>query len=393
MQDVVVLSAVRSAVGSFNGSLSSIEPADLAGTVMKEAVLRSKVDPALINYVTVGNCIPTEIRYPYVARVASIQAGLSMDSVAMAVNRLCSSGLQGIVTSAQQIMLGDCDYAISGGVEVMSRGLYGSQAMRSGARMGDTKLIDLMVSPLTDPFGVGHMGITAENLAKKWNITREEQDAFAALSHQKAAAAIAEGRFKEQIVPITVKTRKGDVVVDTDEGVKAETSAESLSKLKPVFLKENGTVTAGNASSINDGASFFVLASAQAAAKSGLKPIARLVSYAVAGVPNDVMGEGPIPSTRLALAKAGLSLSQMDVIESNEAFAAQALTVAKALELDMSKTNPNGGAISIGHPIGASGAVIATKAIYELHRTNGKYALVTMCIGGGQGIAAIFERI
>ncbi len=393
MQEVVVLSAVRSAVGSFNGVLSSLEPAELAGTVMKEAVTRSKVDPALINYVTVGNVIPTETRYPYVARVASIQAGLSMDSVAMSVNRLCSSGLQGIVTSAQQIMLGDCEYAIGGGVEVMSRGLYGSPAMRSGARMGDTKLIDMMVSALTDPFGVGHMGITAENLAKKWNITREEQDQFAAASHKKAAQAIAEGRFKDQIVPITIKTRKGDVIVDTDEGVKVETTFESLSKLRPVFLKENGTVTAGNASSINDGASFFVLASAQAASKAGQKPIARLVSYAVAGVPNDVMGEGPIPATKLALAKAGLILAHMDVIESNEAFAAQALTVAKALNLDLSKTNPNGGAISIGHPIGASGAVIATKAIYELHRTSGKYALVTMCIGGGQGIAAIFERL
>jgi acetyl-CoA C-acetyltransferase len=393
MEEVVVLSAVRSAVGSFNGALSSMEPADLAGLVMKEAVARSKVDPALINYVTVGNCIPTETRYPYVARVASIQAGLSMESVAMAVNRLCSSGLQGIVTSAQQIMLGDCEYAIGGGVEVMSRGLYGAPAMRSGARMGDTKMIDMMVSALTDPFGVGHMGITAENLAKKWDITREQQDIFAAESHRRAAAAIAEGRFKEQIVPLTIKTRKGDVIVDTDEGVKAETTLESLTKLRPVFLKENGTVTAGNASSINDGASFFVLASAKAAEKAGQKPMARLVSYAVAGVPNDVMGEGPIPASKFALAKAGLKLDQMDVIESNEAFASQALTVAKGLGLDMAKTNPNGGAISIGHPIGASGAVIATKALYELHRVNGKYALVTMCIGGGQGIAAIFERL
>jgi len=277
----------------------------------------------------------------------------------------------------------------------MSRGLYGSQAMRSGARMGDTKLIDLMVSPLTDPFGVGHMGITAENLAKKWNITREEQDAFAALSHQKAAAAIAEGRFKEQIVPITVKTRKGDVVVDTDEGVKAETSAESLSKLKPVFLKENGTVTAGNASSINDGASFFVLASAQAAAKSGLKPIARLVSYAVAGVPNDVMGEGPIPSTRLALAKAGLSLSQMDVIELNEAFASQGLATLRDLGVadDDARVNPNGGAIALGHPLGMSGARLVTTALYELERKGGRYALCTMCIGVGQGIAIVIERV
>ena len=371
-QDVVVLSAVRSAIGSYSGALSSIEPSELAGTVMQVAVERSGVDPHAINYVTVGNCIPTEARYPYVARVASIQAGLSMDSVAMAVNRLCSSGLQAIVTT---------------------RGLYGSPAMRTGARMGDTKLIDMMVSALTDPFGVGHMGITAENLAKKWNISREEQDAFAALSHQKAAKAIAEGRFKTQIAPITIKTRKGEVVFDTDEGVKAETTAESLSKLKPVFLKENGTVTAGNASSINDGASFFVLASAQAAERSGHKPLARLVSYAVAGVPNEVMGEGPIPASKLALSRAGLTVAHMDVVESNEAFAVQSLTVAKALALDLSKTNVNGGAIALGHPIGASGAAIATKAIYELHRSQGKYALVTMCIGGGQGIAVIFERL
>lgn len=392
-QDVVILSAVRSAVGSFNGSLSTLEPCELAGMVMKEAVSRSAIDPKEINYVTVGNCIPTDNRYPYVARVASIQAGLPMESVAMAVNRLCSSGLQGIVTSAQQIMLGDCNYAIGGGVEVMSRGLYGSPAMRSGARMGETKMIDMMVSALTDPFGVGHMGITAENLAKKWGITREEQDAFAAQSHQKAAAAQADGRFKSQIVPITIKTRKGDIVYESDEGVKAETTAESLAKLKPVFLKENGTVTAGNASSINDGASFFVLASAAAAAKAGQKPMARIVSYAVAGVPNDVMGEGPIPASKLALSRAGISMDQLDVIESNEAFAVQSLTVAKGLGLDLSKTNVNGGAVALGHPIGASGAVIATKAIYELHRSNGRYALVTMCIGGGQGIAVIFERL
>jgi acetyl-CoA C-acetyltransferase len=393
MQEVVILSAVRSAVGTFNGSLSTLEPAELGGLVMKEAIARSKVDPSLINYVTVGNCIPTETRYPYVARVASIQAGLPMESVAMAVNRLCSSGLQGIVTSAQQIQLGVCDYAIGGGVEVMSRGLYGAPAMRSGARMGDTKMIDMMVSALTDPFGVGHMGITAENLAKKWGFTREQQDELAAESHKRAAAAIASGKFKEQIVPITIKTRKGDVVFDTDEGVKAETSIESLAKLKPVFLKENGTVTAGNASSINDGSSFFVMASAAAAQKAGLQPMARIVSYAVAGVPNDVMGEGPIPATKIALQRAGLTLDQLDVIESNEAFAVQALTVAKGLGFDMSKTNPNGGAVAIGHPIGASGAILATKALYELQRIGGKYALVTMCIGGGQGIATIFERI
>ena len=390
--DVVVLSAVRSAIGAFGGSLSSIEPAELAGQVMKEAVQRSSVDPAQINYVTVGNTIPTESRFPYVARVASIQAGLSMESVAMAVNRLCSSGLQAIVTTAQGIMLGDYDYGIGGGVEVMSRAGYLSTAMRNGARMGDTQMVDMMVATLTDPFGVGHMGITAENLAAKWGITREEQDALAAESQRRAANAIKEGRFKSQILPITLKTRKGEVIFDTDEHVKADTTVETLAKMRPAF-KKDGTVTAGNASGINDGAAFFVLAAADVAANAGQKPIARLVSYAVAGVPNDVMGEGPIPASKQALKKAGLSLDQMDVIESNEAFAAQAIAVSRGLGLDMNKTNPNGGAIALGHPIGCSGAFIATKALYELQRINGKYALVTMCIGGGQGIAAVFERM
>ena len=392
-RDVVVLSAVRSAIGTFNGALSSFEPSELGGIVMKEAVARSGVDPALINYITVGNTIPTDSRYGYVARVASIQAGLPMESVAMALNRLCSSGLQAIVTTAQQIMLGDCDYGVGGGVEVMSRGMYGSPAMRSGARMGDTKMIDLMVGILTDPFGVGHMGVTAENLVEKWKLTRDEQDALAVESHRRAANAIKEGRFKSQIVPITIKTRKGDVVFDTDEHVKPETTMETLAKMKAVFKKEGGSVTAGNASGINDGAAFFVLADAETAKKAGHKPIARLVSYAVAGVPNHIMGEGPIPATKLALERAGLKLDQMDVIESNEAFAAQALAVTKGLGLDPAKTNVNGGAIALGHPIGCSGAAIATKAIHELHRVQGKYALVTMCIGGGQGIATIFERL
>ena len=392
-RDVVVLSAVRSAIGTFNGSLSSFEPSELGGIVMKEAVARSGVDPALINYITVGNTIPTDSRYAYVARVASIQAGLPMDSVAMSLNRLCSSGLQAIVTTAQQIMLGDCDYGIGGGVEVMSRGMYGSPAMRSGARMGDTKMLDLMVAVLTDPFGVGHMGVTAENLVEKWKLTREEQDAFAMESHRRAAHAIKEGRFKSQIVPITIKSRKGDVVFDTDEHCKPDTTMETLGKMKAVFKKEGGSVTAGNASGINDGAAFFVLADADTAKKAGHKPIARLVSYAVAGVPNHIMGEGPIPATKLALERAGLKLDQMDVIESNEAFAAQALAVTKGLGLDPAKTNVNGGAIALGHPIGCSGAAIATKALHELQRVQGKYALVTMCIGGGQGIATIFERM
>ena len=392
-RDVVVLGAARSAIGTFGGALADMEPAELAGLVMKEAVKRSGVDPQAINYVTVGNTIPTESRFAYVARVASIQAGLPMDSVAMSVNRLCSSGLQGIVTTAQNILLGDCDYGVGGGVEVMSRGGYLSPAMRTGARMGDTKLIDMMVATLTDPFGVGHMGITAENLVTKWGITREEQDALAVDSHRKAAAAIAEGRFKSQIVPILKKTRKGEVTFDTDEHVKADTTMESLAKLKPAFKKDGGSVTAGNASGINDGAAFFVLADAAVAASHGHKPMARLVSYAVAGVPNEVMGEGPIPASKLALKKAGLGLDQMDVIESNEAFAAQAIAVARGLEFDMKKVNPNGGAIALGHPIGCSGAFLATKAVYELHRTGGRYALVTMCIGGGQGIAAVFERL
>ena len=391
-REVVVLSAVRSAIGTFGGALAGIEPAELAGIVMKEAVGRSGVDPNQIGYVTVGTVIPTDSRFGYVSRVASIQAGLPMDSVAMQVSRLCSSGLQAIVSSAQNIMLGDSDYGIGGGVEVMSRSGYMSTAMRTGARMGDTKIIDMMVATLSDPFGVGHMGITAENLAVKWNISREEQDAFAVESQRRAAAAIAEGRFKSQIVPVVQKGRQGDVTFDTDEHVKASTTMETLGKMKPAF-KKDGTVTAGNASGINDGAAFFVLAAADVAAKAGQKPIARLVSYAIAGVPNEIMGEGPIPASKLALKKAGLTLEQMDVIEANEAFAAQAIAVSKGLGLDPVKTNPNGGAIALGHPIGCSGAFIATKALYELQRINGKYALVTMCIGGGQGIAAVFERL
>lgn len=391
-KEVFVLSAARSAIGSFGGSLSGVEPAELAADVMKGAIERSGVPASEYEFVTVGNCIPTESRFAYVARVASVSAGLPMESVAMAVNRLCSSGLQAIVSSAQAILLGDAELAIGGGVEVMSRGAYLSTAMRSGARMGDTTLIDSMVATLTDPFGVGHMGVTAENLATKWEISREEQDALAAESHRRAAKAREEGRFKEQIVPITLKSRKGETIFDQDEHIRPDTTAEILGKMRPAF-KKDGSVTAGNASGINDGASFFTLASGEAVKARGLKPMARLVSYAIAGVPNDVMGEGPIPASKKALAKAGLGLEAMDVIESNEAFAAQALTVQKALGLDPAKTNPNGGAIALGHPIGASGAAIATKAIYELKRINGRYALVTMCIGGGQGIAAIFERV
>ncbi|MDD5248629.1 MAG: acetyl-CoA C-acyltransferase family protein [Rhodocyclaceae bacterium] len=391
-KEVVVLSAARSAVGTFNGSLKDMEPADLGGLVVKEAIARSGVDPKQITFATVGNCIPTEARYAYVARNATIQGGMSMDSVTFAVNRLCGSSQQAIVSSAQAILLGDADFALAGGVEVMSRGGYLLPALRSGARMGDTKAIDMMVAVLTDPFGVGHMGVTAENLAVKWGITREQQDAFAVESQRRAAAAIAAGHFKSQIVPITLKTRKGDVIFDTDEHPKAGTTMETLAKMKPAF-KKDGTVTAGNASGINDAAAFLVLADAAKAAAAGHKPIARLVAYAIAGVPNDVMGEGPIPSTKVALRKAGLTLDKMDVIESNEAFAAQSITVARGLELDPAKTNPNGGAIALGHPVGASGAFIVTKLLYELQRTGGKYGLATMCIGGGQGITTVWERL
>jgi len=391
-RDVVVLSALRSPIGTFGGGLSHIEPHELGGTVMKAAVDRAGVDAGLISHVTVGNCIPTDSRFAYVARVASIQAGLPMESVAMAVNRLCASGLQAVLTTAQSILLGDCDYGIGGGVEVMSRGAYLSPAMRSGARMGDATMVDSMVATLTDPFGVGHMGITAENLAAKWGITREEQDALAVESHRRAAAAIAEGRFKSQIVPIVKQTKKGEVVLDTDEHVKPGTTLSTLASMKPAF-KKDGTVTAGNASGINDGAAFLVLAESEVAREAGHIPLARLVSYALAGVPNHIMGEGPIPATRLVLKRAGLRLDQIDVIESNEAFAAQAVAVARGLEFDMSKVNPNGGAIALGHPVGCSGAFLATKAIHELQRIGGRYALVTMCVGGGQGIAALFERI
>ncbi|MDP1524216.1 MAG: acetyl-CoA C-acyltransferase family protein [Rhodocyclaceae bacterium] len=391
-KEVVALSAVRSAVGAFAGSLSSLEPAELGGMVVKAAIERAGVDSKQITFATVGNCIPTESRYAYVSRVATIQGGMSMDSTVFAVNRLCGSAQQAIVSSAQAIMLGDAEFAIAGGVEVMSRGGYLLPALRSGARMGDTQAIDMMVSVLTDPFGVGHMGITAENLATKWGISREEQDAFAVESQARAAKAQAEGYFKSQIVPITLKSRKGDVVFDTDEHLKPATTMESLAKMKPAF-KKDGTVTAGNASGINDAAAFLVLADAAKAAAGGHKPIARLVAYAIAGVPNDVMGEGPIPSSKVALQKAGLTLDQMDIVESNEAFAAQSIAVTRGLGLDPAKTNPNGGAIAIGHPVGATGSVIVTKLLHEMIRTNKRYGMATMCIGGGQGITTIWERI
>ena len=391
-REVVVLSAARSAVGAFNGSLKDMEPCELGAVVVKETIARSGVDPKAITFATVGHCIPTDSRYAYVARVATVNGGLSTDSVAFAVNRLCGSSQQAIVNSAQAILLGDADFALAGGVEVMSRGAYMMPALRSGARMGDAKAIDMMVAVLTDPFGVGHMGITAENLATKWNISREEQDAFAVESQKRAAAAQAAGHFKGQIVPITFQTKKGDVVFDTDEHLKPGTTMESLAKMKPAF-KKDGSVTAGNASGINDAAAFLVLADAAKASAAGHKPIARLVSYGIGGVPNELMGEGPIPSSKIALAKAGLKLDQIDIIESNEAFAAQSIAVLKGLGLDPAKTNVNGGAIALGHPVGATGAFIVTKLLHEMQRTGAKYGMATMCIGGGQGITTIYERV
>ena len=392
-KDIVVLSAARSAIGAFGGSLSGLEPAELGALVIKETIARSGVDPKQISYAAVGNIIPTDARYPYVARVATINGGLSYDSVAFAVNRLCGSAMQAVVSSSHAIQAGDADFALAGGVESMSRGAYLLPALRNGARMGDTAALDAMVSVITDPFGVGHMGMTAENLAVKYGITREAQDEFALESQKRAAVAREAGYFKGQIVPITLKSRKGDTIFDTDEHLKPDTTLEKLAKMKPAFKKEGGTVTAGNASGLNDAAAFLVLADAAKASAAGYKPIARLVAYAISGVPNDIMGYGPVPSTKLALQRAGLTLDQIDVIESNEAFAAQSLTVARELGLDPAKTNPNGGAIAIGHPVSATGSVIITKLLHELQRTNKRYGLATMCIGGGQGITTIYERL
>ena len=389
-KEVVALSAVRSAIGGFGGSLSGLAPEELGSLVAKEAFVRAGVDPKQATYAVVGNVIPCGFSFPYVPRRVTIGAGMAMESTVMACNRLCGSAMQAIINVAQNILLGDAEIGLGGGVEVMSAGGYLSTAMRTGARMGDTTLVDMMVAVLTDPFGAGHMGMTAENQAVKWGISREAQDAFALQSQVRAAKAIAEGHFKGQIVPVTLKTRKGEVVFDTDEHPRA-TTLEALAKMKPAF-KKDGTVTAGNASGINDGAAFLVLADAAVAAKNGQKPLARLVSYAVSGVEASLMGDGPIPSTQLALKRAGLSLDQIDVIEANEAFAAQAIAVGKGLNLDAVKTNPNGGAIALGHPVGATGAVIVTKLLHEMQRTQARYGLATMCIGGGQGITTIWER-
>ncbi|WP_211442911.1 acetyl-CoA C-acyltransferase family protein [Collimonas humicola] len=392
-KEVVIVGAARTAIGAFGGALKDIAPGELGAVAVKEAFARAGVDPKQAGQIIFGNVIHTEARDMYVSRVVGLNAGMGKESTALTLNRLCGSGLQAIITAANAIQLGETDVAVGGGVESMSRSLYATQAARFGARMGDIKMIDMMVGALSDPFGGGHMGITAENVAEKYSISREEQDAFALESQQRATAAIAAGHFKSQIVPVEIKTRKGVALFDTDEYPKADASMESLAKLKPAFKKEGGTVTAGNASGINDGAAACVLMAADAAAQAGLKPLARVVSYGVAGVDPTIMGTGPIPAVQLALKRAGLSLADMAVIESNEAFAAQSLGVCKGLGLDPALTNVNGGAIALGHPLGASGTIIAVKCLYELIRTGKRYGLITMCIGGGQGIALIIERL
>ncbi len=392
-REVVVVSAVRTAVGTFGGSLKDAAPTELGATVVAEALKRAGVDGGEVGHVVFGHVINTEPKDMYLGRVAALKGGVKDHTPCLTVNRLCGSGLQAIVSAAQSILLGETDVAIGGGAENMSRGAYILPAGRFGQRMGDGKIVDMMVGALHDPFDVIHMGVTAENVARQWSITREQQDALAVESHQRAARAIAEGRFKSQIVPILLRSKKGDVAFDTDEHVRADASLADMAKLRPVFLKENGTVTAGNASGINDGAAAVVLMERSAAERKGLKPLARLVSYAHAGVDPKIMGIGPVPSSRKALEKAGLGVQQMDVIESNEAFAAQACAVMKELGADPAKVNPNGSGISLGHPVGATGAIITVKALYEMQRTGGRHALVTMCIGGGQGIAAVFERL
>ena len=392
-REVVVVSAVRTAIGTFGGSLKDIPPTDLAAQVVRESLKRATVSGDDVGHVVFGHVVNTEPKDMYLSRVAAINGGCAQGTPAFNVNRLCGSGLQAIVSAAQAIALGDADIAIGGGAENMSRGPYASLTSRWGARMGDTKMIDMVVGALHDPFQTIHMGVTAENIAAKWGITREQQDALAVESHNRAQRATAEGRFTSQIMPVMLKSKKGEVAYTTDEHFRADCTLADMAKLKPVFIKENGTVTAGNASGINDAAAAVVLMEASVAKARGLKPLARLVAYAHAGVDPAYMGIGPVPATQKALKKAGLTVNDLDVIEANEAFAAQACAVTRDLGLDPAKVNPNGSGISLGHPIGATGALITVKALHELQRIQGRYALVTMCIGGGQGIAAIFERI
>lgn len=392
MQDSFIVAGKRTAIGDFGKSLKDIPPTKLGEIAIRAALVDAGIAAADVQHVVMGNVIHTEPRDAYLSRVAAVDAGVPFETPALTVNRLCGSGLQAIVSAAQIIQLGDADIAIAGGAESMSRGGYLLPAARWGARLGDGKMLDMVTGALNDPFGHGHMGITAENVAARYQISRETQDAFSVESHRRAAVAIAEGRFKSQIVAVDLPSKKGSLVFDTDEHVRDDVSGEKLGLLKPAF-KKDGSVTAGNASGLNDGGAAVVIVSGAEISRRDLKPLARIVAYGHAGVDPQYMGLGPIPASQKALKKAGLTIADMDVIESNEAFASQACAVARDLGFPAEKVNPNGGAIALGHPIGASGAIIAIKAIYELARVKGRYALATMCIGGGQGIAVIFERV
>ncbi len=391
-REVVVLSGARTAIGGYGGSLKDIPPSELAAQCVKEAVDRSGIAPDEVGHVVFGNIIHTDVHDHYLARFAAIRGGLPHETPALTLNRLCGSGLQAIITAAQTIQLGDANVTVAGGAENMSRSPYLAPAMRWGARMNDTTMVDVMVGALSDPFDDCHMGVTAENVAKKYNISRQDQDALAAESHRRAAIAVDKGYFKAQIVPVAVKAKRETVPFEVDETVRRDSTAERLGKLKPVF-DPAGSVTAGNASSINDAAAAVVLMERGMAEKRGLHPLGRLVAYSYAGVDPKYMGIGPVPAVKSLLQKTGFGLNDIDVFEVNEAFAAQAIAVCRSLELPMDRTNPNGSGISLGHPIGATGCILAIKALYELKRTGGRRALVTMCIGGGQGIAAIFERL
>ena len=393
MREVVVVSGARTAIGTFGGSLKDVPPTQLGAIVVAEVLKRAQVKGDEVGHVVFGHVVNTEPKDMYLARVAALNGGVAQSAPCLTLNRLCGSGLQAIISAAQSIMLGDADIAIAGGAENMSRGPFVLPTGRWGQRMGDLRAIDMMTGALHDPFDVIHMGVTAENVATKWGITREEQDKLAVESHRRAANATKEGRFKSQIVPVEIKGKKGATMFEVDEHFRDGATLADMAKLKPAFAKDNGTVTAGNASGINDGAAAVVLMERSVAEKRGLKPMARLVSYGHAGVDPKFMGIGPVPSTRKALERAGLKVADLDVIEANEAFAAQACAVAKDLGFSSEKLNPNGSGISLGHPIGATGAMITVKALYELERTGGRYALATMCIGGGQGIAAVFERV
>lgn len=391
-ESVYIVSGTRTAIGDFGGSLKDVPLATLGKTVIAEAIARAGIPPADVQHVFMGNVIPNEPKDAYIARVCAVEAGIPIEAPALTLNRLCGSGVQAIVSAAQMILLGECDVAVSAGVESMSRAPYWATGVRWGAKMGDTQMTDAMLAALHDPFENVHMGITAENVAKRYQVTRQAQDELAVTSHKRAAKAIEEGRFKDQIVPVEIKTRKGAVTFDTDEHVRSDANVDDMAKLRPAFDKE-GTVTAGNASGINDGAAAVVLASQAAVDAQGLKPRAKILSWGHAGVEPSVMGIGPVKAVPIALERAGLTLDQIDVIESNEAFAAQACGVAQALGFDPEKVNPNGSGISLGHPVGATGVIITVKCMYELERTGGRYGLVTMCIGGGQGIALVIEKV